>query len=689
MSKAMLLTVPLASLLAASLVPARSLSAASGRAEPPQASPSVAAPERAVVELVLIEAYVTDSRGRPVAGLEGRDFVLVIDGHVKPIASVEHREAIPAGTAPGPAHPAEQTGSTPTAPAGPARGRRFVLFFEDGSSEPQGLTAARDAAEKLLSERFAPDDQIALAAYDRSLRILHDFTTDRDSLRKAIQQSRGTARISTFAREVQGHQEDLQRLASHEANDMALRQAALAVANYASLEQVVLRGILNAVRTLVESLAGWPGYKAILFLGDGVPDNPARLYLDQLPLLAANPDEVARIERYDLSPEIKELTYAAAAAGVTIHTVQTSGLSAGRPSEMRAASRRSNSLETIALNTGGLSSSSNDLLKALAEAEESGRSYYILGYTPEGAPDGRYHTVQVRVKKSGARVRWRRGFTRLLPEQARERAIQAAYVLPEFHADMGIDLSAVAGPAGASGRVTDLVLHIPPNRTLFLPRDGRATARLEVGVVALDDSGRETLRVARQVEIALGPDAGSSGVLGLNFFCRVRLPSSAQSVTAVVDDLAAGQVGAARLPLPAAPTGESAILGLSIYSLQEQSAWVQIDPAAQPGEGAELRATYTVGPALKRTFAPGERAACGFKVPSGGFVEQASLKLVILRSGQVLKSQDVAAPGGNGHDAAKTLVSLEGLPVGDYDLVIREVGRGQILDRGAVPFSIR
>src|SRR5207247_8474137 len=58
---------------------------------------------------------------------------------------------------------------------------------------------------------------------------------------------------------------------------------------------------------------------------------------------------------------------------------------AGSAREMEAARRRSNSLESIALASGGLSSSSNDFLKALHDFEADSRGYYILGYCARGS----------------------------------------------------------------------------------------------------------------------------------------------------------------------------------------------------------------------------------------------------------------------------------------------------------------
>ena len=54
---------------------------------PPPSSSGLS--ERATVELVLIEVYVTDGRGRPIRDLTTDDFALMVDGHAKPIHSLE------------------------------------------------------------------------------------------------------------------------------------------------------------------------------------------------------------------------------------------------------------------------------------------------------------------------------------------------------------------------------------------------------------------------------------------------------------------------------------------------------------------------------------------------------------------------------------------------------------------------
>src|SRR5438445_2926719 len=206
--------------------------------------------ERITSELALIEAYATDDRGGPVEGLTLRDFVLMVDGKVAPVSTLEYREmavpgtqTTPAVAAPAPA-PAVPAGSLP---------RRFILFFEDGTSVPQGLTAARKAADQFLAAGLTPSDQVALATYDKKLRILHDFTTDREAVRRTIATSLDDpGRFSDFPAEERAHDAEFSgALAQHPA-----LAAALAV-NRALEEAPRLGGVLKALTSLVDSLTPW------------------------------------------------------------------------------------------------------------------------------------------------------------------------------------------------------------------------------------------------------------------------------------------------------------------------------------------------------------------------------------------------------------------------------------------------
>ena len=663
---------------------------------PPGAAPTGAAPpdreparptrplvERSTVELVLIEAYVTDGSGRAIEGLGAGDFSLRVDSHERPIVSVEFRSVaaaptVPATTGPGPVGSA--AGTKPVPEPEPQHPRHFILFFEDATSLLQNLTQARLAAQKFLSTSLTPGDLVALVSYDRKLRVLQEFTTDRGALQKAIDASLSDpARNTGFATEKADREQEYERTSR---TGMPL-QSLMLVTAFLQEEAPKMRSVLTALKTLVDSLAPYPGYKAIVFMGDGVPDNPVMDYV-------SSPDSnvMSRAANFDLSLDIKQLAHEAAAAGVTLHSVQTTGLAVGSK-EGRNASRRGNTLSTLALQTGGTASTSNDIQKALAEADASSRSYYLLGYAPEGPPDGQFHTVQLRVKKSGARLRWRRGFTRLLPEQARERSLQAAYLLPDLYTELGIEICAIAGPGDLAGRVVDLVVHLPPGRLLAVPGPDGPVARLEIGLVALSESGRETLRTGRQVRIAPGRDRDSR-LPGVNFFSRAVLPRDAQTVTAVVSDIDGGTMGAARLSIQAA--GEAGdVLGLSIYSLQEKSLWVEVPPSAAAGTGWSEATHLSTGPALKSTFVVGEPLASGFRLERREHA--AGIRLEIRDGGKVLRSIQVpqgneGSDGGKGPLAGTIKMNLPtaDLPPGDYVLAVKGDASGP--DLGSIPFRL-
>ena len=654
--------------------------------------------ERATVEMVLIEAYVSDGQGRPIEGLGPNDFVLMVDGHVRPISSLEFRNAGVPPMASGAVTTQAPPGQAPPTTAEKKYPRRFILFYEDRTSSPEGLTAARRATERLLAESLVPDDQVALAVFDRGLRLLHEFTSDRAVLRQCLEASLSDPRrFSDFASEHEQHESEFAGKVFGETGGGSggvRAQAALVQAlNYAGDEAPRVRGILRALQTLIDSLSPYPGFKAIVFMGDGVAENPAFDFFRRF--AGADPDSTfaTRAAKFDLSQDIKGLANAAAAGGVTLHSVQTAGLSSASSTELRASVRRSNAIETIALNTGGTASTSNDLFKALHEAEVASRAFYVVGYAPDGPPDGQYHTVQLRVRKSGARLRWRRGFTRLLPHQAREHAVQAAYLLPELYADLGVELTLIPGPAEGAGRVADLVIHLPPGRALFVPQEGGPTARMEAGFVVIDATNHETLRAAREAHIALGARKDPVPP-GVDFYSRIHLSRAGQTITAVVSDLSSGALGAARLEVPEADKA-SRVVGLSIYSMAEKSLWVEIPAGAGATPASDRPAEFSLGPALKTTFSIGEPLACGFRLagPAAG----PAVRMVIRNGERVVRSLpvdqsetgEVIGPGA-GAGAIKMGLVVEDLPAGDYVLAVQATAENpEGPDLAAIPFRLR
>ena len=651
--------------------------------------------ERVTSEIVLIEVYATDAWGGPVRGLTKEDFTLEVEGHRRPIASLEFHEiqsapaapaALPA-TGPGPGV-AAGLGSAPApgaaapqsaVPAGPRAAntmgsgwpRRFAFFFEDNVSGPIDLTQARQAADKLLETGLTPTDQVALVSYDQRLRLLHDFTTDRGALRSALARSlKDASRFSDFPAEDELLHEDF------DSNPTPAHLAALC-----EQERKRMSSSLRAVESLVTSLSQWRGYKAIVFMGDGFSDPPMTDLWRRLERTTGQGQGNTLFQgTCILGDEVRQILRAASAAGVVIDTIQTTGLDVD---EDKKASDKEGTLRTLSFNTGGTFSNSNDFAGALRAVERDSAALYVLGYEPVEKADGRFHSVIVRCRKEGVSLRYRRGFARLPPDEVRANALDTAYLFPEMMPRTGLELQAVQGPSAEKDRVVDLVLYVPSGGLLFLPGPNGAAAKITVGFVGLEGS-RKTLDTSRTVSIRRA--SGSSDLSGVNLYCRARLPLAEQTVTAVIRDENSEVVGAARATIPSRPPGDLKTIGLALYSPSHRSVWVEVPPTP-PADGSALSPAGKVGPALTGTFMAGEPAEAGFRWAPGAR-SPASYRLEIRAAGEVVRSRTVEAAAGDPAASIQVGLPVEGLAAGAYDVAVLALFDGNETEAGVTPLRI-
>jgi hypothetical protein len=73
-------------------------------------------------------------------------------------------------------------------------------------------------------------------------------------------------------------------------------------------------------------------------------------------------------------------------------------------------------LWALATGTGGFPIlNTNDLLSGLEKIAREQNAYYLLGYAPEGSPEGACHTLKVKVDRGGTNVRARSGYCNVKP----------------------------------------------------------------------------------------------------------------------------------------------------------------------------------------------------------------------------------------------------------------------------------
>ena len=199
-------------------------------------------------------------------------------------------------------------------------------------------------------------------------------------------------------------------------------------------------GVLNTLRSLTEFLEGVRGRrKALLWFSEGIDYPMAEVFSSK----SGNEINVAT----------RDAISAAARANVNVFSLDPRGLigmttdfvdnmRAGAPDVMGTDRNRpvgtpasgtqallgemrltQDSLRTIADSTGGFAAvDTNSFDEAFNRITDANSRYYLLGYAPPAHPrDGRFHRIEVRVKRPGLTAVARRGYPSPTGKTAAER----------------------------------------------------------------------------------------------------------------------------------------------------------------------------------------------------------------------------------------------------------------------------
>jgi len=314
---------------------------------------------------VRIDVIVTDANGKPIIDLRPGDFEVVENGTRRPLAGVELR-TLP--TTPLDTLPIQTEADEARAAREP--GTRVFGFYLDEFHVTAGPTTdrARVAIERFVDEVLRPQD---LAVVMRPLDSLNAvrFTRDRALLHGAI---------DAFA----GRKGDYAPRTRFE--ELYIGRAPAAVA--AARRQIVVSGLREMVMRLGELQAD---RAMILFVSEGFSR-------DSLPAL--------RSLRF---PAVDGLARASSRFHVPMYTFNPATAGDAEPSTDR--DRAMEMLQWIADQTGGRTIAGGSETAGLARLKHDLESYYALTYQPTTA-DGRFHPVEIRVRRSGVVVQSRKGY---------------------------------------------------------------------------------------------------------------------------------------------------------------------------------------------------------------------------------------------------------------------------------------
>ncbi len=500
------------------------------------------------VNYVDVDALVTDDKGNFVSGLTRDDFEVFEDGKPQKIEMFSYVE-LPVQRADrfvtlGRPAPADTRSNER-----PFDGRVYIIVLDDLDISPLRTSLTKHAAREFVEEHFGANDLAAVVYTSGRSDATQDFTSDRQLLLAAIDKFIGrrlrSAAVEALERHYQKELTATDRPDELRRPEMAGSRTVRRPIDIRDLEREQRAlAVLDTLRNLGEFLSGVRGRrKAVLLFSEGLEMPMSEIYGIHTPtdVVGAIKDAITAAARsnvnfFALDPrgligmtsEYIELAGSAAPAvanGVFLGQNPQQAL----VTELRLSQ---DSLRTLSEETGGFAAvNQNDLSSAFDRIVDANSRYYVLGYyPPTQARDGRFHRIEVRVKRPGLRVSARRGYAaprgrtqseRRRDEEARRnrdaRKGGANNTSPELRDALntplqqsGLTFSVQAAPFKLNQKEASVALAIEfDGKALeFAEKDGAVFANnLELSYFGIDQNGRAQRATRTELNLALRPES--------------------------------------------------------------------------------------------------------------------------------------------------------------------------------------
>ena len=471
--------------------------------------PALEAPFLDVVDvsIVNLDVYVTDKKGNRITGLKKEDFELLVEK--KPVA-ITNFYAVEGGVARN-AKGEELQPPQDLDPRLAADNRRrrvpedqrlhLVVYVDNLNLRPFTRNRALRYVRTFLRNRLRPGDEVMLVTYERSLHVRHHFTSDPEIIGSALYE---VEEMSGMGVHLDSERRDILRDIYDADNVNVVRGRAT---QYAESLFSDMRFTIDALTEIVDTLAGLPGRKAILYVSDGLPMRAGEDIFHAMNDEFQNSADNILMDglRYDLSRDFQKLTNRANAHRVTFYTLEAAGLRTYSYMDASNASIGGGSridqihftniqstLRLMAHETGGMVLvNTNNFQPLLDRVAEDFDTYYSLGFSPGSAESGRYHRFAVKVKgRKGLQVRTRDGY-RDKPVSTRMNEGTLAALHYGYQSNpLGIEIFVGDEREHSSGQVLVTVkVRIPIGKISFLPQAEMQRGKLRLFVGAKDAEG--------------------------------------------------------------------------------------------------------------------------------------------------------------------------------------------------------
>jgi VWFA-related protein len=696
------------------------------RAQPPAQRATEA--DATEVRAIVVDVVVRDARGNPITDLTAQDFELTEDGARQDIGSF----TAVVGEPPAQTRRAATKPATPAAPEAASKAPEVMAFVFDRLT-PDGRAFATKAALGYVGDGAVANNIIAVFGIDLSLIFYQPFTRDSGLIRKGVDAAAGQA-TSQFGNS-RGTQAALAEQAVRAAQ--AVQQAtagaggpgaatpnvagAASDAQFSAMQsrmqerfQALERdqqgyATSNALMAIVSAMKAIPGRKSVVFFSEGlsIPSNVQRQFISVID--AANranvsiyPMDAAGLRTDSTLQESKEGIGAASAAMLnrdpTRDVSDRPMMQALETNEDLLRADPHSGLGMLAEQTGGfLIANSNNLRDGFSRIDTDMRNYYVLTYVPTNATfDGRFREIGVKVKRSGARVRARKGYyavrttvsgAPILGYEAPALAVLEQSPLPNaFPARAAV----LRFPEASRTGLVPVLVNVPMSGITFRPAPDKKTYTSDFIVLVQfkDEAGQVLDKMSQRYQLN-GPieqiDRAPAG--DVLFYREPVLIPGVFTMEAVVHDALAGKSTVRVLTVDVPDLDPKALRLSSVVAIKRSEKM----PANERVEGPLYVGDQLLYPSMGEPLSKAAVKELPFYFvvypADGGGAPTATIEL--LNNGQLLAKAplQLAAPDPTGHIKQVSRIPIEALTAGAYELKV-SVQQGSQTASRALSFRV-
>jgi VWFA-related protein len=454
---------------------------------------------------------VKDKNGNPVEGLTAKDFVVTENGAPQTISFCEFQklqDAAPAAAEPAPASAppittppppkADPTLQKEIAPEKPGdiryRDRRLLAMYFDLTAMPvPDQLRSLSAAQKFVKTQMQKADIMALMTFQGgAVRVIRDFTDDRDVLLKDIQ--------------------DLiladQGFDSTDTDESASDTGAAFGQDDSEFNLFNTDRQLSALQTAVKMLGNLNEKKALVYFASGM-----------------------RLNGVDNQAQMRATVNSAIRANVTLFPVDARGLVAMAPlgdatrgspggaamytggaamAMMTGFQRSQDTMYALGADTGGKALlDNNDLAQGIVNAEQAISNYYIIGYYSSNSTlDGKFRRVSITLKEITAKLDYRQGYYagktfNKFTAADKERQLEDALMLGDPITDLTIQMEVNYFQLNRAEYYVPVVMKVPGSELALARRGGAEHTVIDFIGEIKDEFGVTVQNIRDKVDIKL------------------------------------------------------------------------------------------------------------------------------------------------------------------------------------------